>query len=118
MSSGCGLGLGLVYLTTANTGKNKFALLPAPDVPEGWARLMLEDDSAFLNQISARGLLSVLVHRLGRHTGRSIKPYLVVCNEHDTVANLPAAEKAARDALLGEIPYVIGDGDERCADNG
>jgi hypothetical protein len=49
MSSGHGSGLGPVYLTTANTGKNKFALLPAPDVSEGWARLMLEDDSAFFN---------------------------------------------------------------------
>jgi hypothetical protein len=107
-----------VYLTTANTGKNKFALLPALGVPEDWALLMLEDDSPFLNQISARGLLSVLVHRPGHHTGRSIKPYLAVCNEYDTVADLPAAEKAARGALLGETPYVIGDADERCADNG
>jgi uncharacterized protein len=105
---GSWFGLGPVYLTTANTGKNKLALLSAPDVPEGWARLMPEDDSPFRNQISARGLLSVLVHRPGLHTGRSIKPYLAVCTEYDSVANLGAAERAARAAPLGELVKVKG----------
>ena len=76
--------------------------------PEGWARLMPEDDRPFLNQFAARGLWSILVHRPGRRTGRSIKPYLAICTEHDTVASLKAAEHAADIAPLGEMVRVKG----------
>ena len=102
------VGLGPIYVTTANTGKNKLAMLSAHDVPEGWARLMPEDGRPFLNQFAARGLFSILVHRPGRRAGRSIKPYLAICTEHDTVASLKAAEHAAKIAPLGEIVKVKG----------
>ncbi|KAE9373115.1 alpha/beta-hydrolase [Stipitochalara longipes BDJ] len=102
------VGLGPIYITTANTGKNRMAMLSDYDVPDGWTRLMPEDGSPFLNQIAARGLFSILVHRPGRRTGRSIKPYLAVCTEHDTVASLKGAEDAARNAPLGEIAKVKG----------
>jgi pimeloyl-ACP methyl ester carboxylesterase len=106
---GSWFGLGPIYVTTANsTGKHKLAMLSAPDVPDGWARLMPEDDSPFLNQIAARGLFSILFHRPGRRTERSIKPYLSVCTEYDTVASLKGAEQAARNAPLGEIVKVKG----------
>jgi hypothetical protein len=97
-------GLGPIYLTTANIGKNKLALLSAPDVPEGWARVIFEDNGLYLNQIAARVLLSVLVHRPCCRTGRSIKPYLAVCTENDSVAYL----KSAKDAPLGELVKVKG----------
>ena len=107
---GSWFGLGPLYLTTANTGKSSLSLafLSAPDVPEGWARLMPEDGSTFLNQVTARGLFTVLVHRPGRRAGRSVKPYLAVCTEHDSVANLGAAEHAAEIAPLGEMVRVKG----------
>lgn len=104
---GSWLRLSPIYITTANTGKHSMALLSAPDVPDGWARLMPEG-SPFLNQISARGLLSVLVHRPALHTGRSIKPYLSVCTEYDSVASLKGAETAVRNAPLGELVRVKG----------
>jgi dienelactone hydrolase len=37
---GSWFGLGPIYMTIANTGKEKMALMSAPDVAEGWARLM------------------------------------------------------------------------------
>ena len=97
-----------IYLATTNTGKNKLALLSAPDVPEGWTRVIPEDNSPFLNQITARGLLSILVHRPCRRTERSIKPYLAVCTEYDSVAYLKSADKAAKGAPLGELVKVKG----------
>jgi hypothetical protein len=98
--------LGLIYLTTTNTGKNKLALLSAPDVPERWARVIPEDNSLYLNRIAARVLLSVLVHCPCRRTGRSIKPYLAVCTEYDSVAHLKSTEKAAKDVPLSELVKV------------
>ena len=62
----------------------------------------------FLNQIAARELLSILVHRPCRRTGRSIKPYLAVSTEYDSVAYLKSADKVAKDAPLGELVKVKG----------
>jgi len=105
---GSWVGLGPIYVTTANTGKNKLAMLSAPDVPDGWARLIPEDDSSFLNQIAARALFSILIHRPGQRIERSTKPYLAVCTEYDSVPSLKGAEQAARNAPLGEIVKVKG----------
>ncbi|PMD41814.1 putative alpha/beta fold family hydrolase [Hyaloscypha variabilis F] len=102
------VGLGPIYITTANTGNAKLAMLSAHDVPDGWARLMPEDGTPFLNQFAARGLFSILVHRPSQRTGRSIKPYLAICTEHDTVASLKGALNAAKNAPLGEIVTVKG----------
>jgi hypothetical protein len=63
---GSWFGLGPIYLTTANTGKSKLALLSVPDVPEGWTRVIPENNSPFLNRITARGLLSILGVSRGR----------------------------------------------------
>lgn len=89
-------------------GKNKLAMLSAPDVSDGLARLMPEDGGPFLNQITARGLFSILVHRPAQQIRRSIKPYLAVCTEYDSVASLKGAEQAARNTPLGEIVKVKG----------
>jgi hypothetical protein len=105
---GSWFGLGPIYVTTANTGKNKLALLSAPDVPEGWTRAIPEGNSLYLNQIAARGLLSILVHRPCRRTGRSIKSYLAACTEYDLLAYLKSAQRAAKDAPLGELVKVKG----------
>jgi uncharacterized protein len=95
---GSWFGVGPIYVTTANTGNSWLAMMDAPDVPEGWARLMPEDDGGFLNK----------VHRPGRRMGRAVKPYLAVVTESDSVASLKGAEHAAKIAPLGEMVRVKG----------
>lgn len=103
-------GLGPTYVATADDGTPGLpvAILSAPDVPEGWARLMPEDGSKFVNNLAARSLWSVLSHRPVLHVKKSTKPFLVVATDYDTVAPLKAAERAARDAPFGELVRVKG----------
>jgi uncharacterized protein len=105
---GSWFGMNAIYLTTAGNKNSGLAILKAHDVEEGWARLMPEDGSSFLNQLAARSLLSIITHRPGLRTHRSTKPFLVVSTEYDTVAPLSAARKAAKAAPLGEIVVIPG----------
>jgi fermentation-respiration switch protein FrsA (DUF1100 family) len=99
-----------IYVKLAADGKPgaPLAIMRGSEAVEGSKRLQPRDGTTLTNEITARSVLQVLTNRPIRHIHKSTKPYLIVLPTWDHQASLPAAERAVREAPLGESFRVEG----------
>jgi uncharacterized protein len=79
-----------------------FGLIATEDAMDGLARLDPGDDS-WPNDITARSVLDVTMHRPARRAGRARCPLLMVVAEDDTMAPTGPAVRVASRAPRGEL---------------
>jgi hypothetical protein len=82
--------------------------MSAPDTLAGFASIT-PPDSVWVNAISARAGLEILRYRPGTKAAQIACPLLVCICDHDSLVDVDASERVARDAPQGElVRYPIG----------
>jgi len=84
------------------------ALMSAPDTLPGFESIT-PPDSVWVNAISARAGLEILRYRPGTKAKEIACPLLLCLCDHDSLVDVDASERVARDAPQGEVVrYPIG----------
>jgi uncharacterized protein len=90
------------YYLQVSVPPGHFGVIATEDAMDGLARLDPGDDS-WPNDITARSVLDVTMHRPVRRAGRAQCPLLMVVAEHDTMAPTGPAVRVASRAPRGEL---------------
>jgi dienelactone hydrolase len=86
----------------------ELALMSSDDAVAGFASIT-PPDSAWVNAVGARIGLRIGLYRPGRHAELIACPLLVCVCDHDSLVDVEASDKVARDAPQGEVAhYPIG----------
>jgi fermentation-respiration switch protein FrsA (DUF1100 family) len=97
-----------VNLTGDDAPGAPLSLMRGPEALNGFKNLQPVDGTILSNTITARSVLHILTNRPVRYIHKSTKPFLIVLPTWDHQASLAAAERAVREAPLGEALRVEG----------